>query len=54
LLPVGFGDLARIEKMPCHHRDPFDRMMAAQALERQPTIVSGDPLFEKYGVKRVW
>jgi PIN domain nuclease of toxin-antitoxin system len=54
LLPVGFGDLARIEKMPFHHRDPFDRMMAAQALERQLTIVSGDPLFEKYGVKRVW
>ena len=54
LLPIGFADLARVEKMPFHHRDPFDRMRAAQAMERDVTIVSADSIFEKYGVKRVW
>ena len=46
--------MERLESLPHHHRDPFDRMMAAQALERGLTIVSADPLFEKYGVERIW
>ncbi len=43
-----------ISKLPFHHRDPFDRMIIAQALEEQMTIVGKDELFELYGVKRVW
>jgi PIN domain nuclease of toxin-antitoxin system len=34
--------------------DPFDRLMAAQALERDLTIISADPIFNKYGVVRIW
>lgn len=54
LLGMTLDDLIRLESLPFHHRDPFDRMMAAQAIERDLTIASADPVFEKYGVKRVW
>ena len=54
LLPIVLRDLTRVEALPFHHRDPFDRLMAAQALERDLTIVSADPVFERYGVNRIW
>ena len=54
LLPITFGELTRVEVLPFHHRDPFDRMIAAQALERDLTLVSIDSVFERYGLKRVW
>jgi PIN domain nuclease of toxin-antitoxin system len=54
LLPITFGELTQVEALPFHHRDPFDRMIAAQALERDLAIVSVDPVFERYGLKRVW
>ena len=54
LLGTTFGDLERLESLPFHHRDPFDRMMAAQALERGLAIVSSDPIFERYGINRIW
>ena len=37
-----------------HHRDPFDRLLASQAIGRQLAVVSADPVFRKYGVKRLW
>ncbi len=54
LLPVDLDDVARVATLPFHHRDPFDRLLAAQALSDELTIVSADPIFRKYGVKRVW
>jgi PIN domain nuclease of toxin-antitoxin system len=36
------------------HRDPFDRMLAAQALSEGVGIVSRDPVFDRYGVERCW
>jgi len=54
LLAPTFGDLTRVEALPFHHRDPFDRLIAAQALERDLTMVSSDPTFEKYGIDRIW
>jgi PIN domain nuclease of toxin-antitoxin system len=44
----------RIQDLPDHHRDPFDRMLIAQALEDDYVMVSKDEMLEKYGVKRVW
>ena len=41
-------------RLPVLHRDPFDRLMAAQALERELTVISADPIFKKYGVERIW
>jgi PIN domain nuclease of toxin-antitoxin system len=40
--------------LPFHHRDPFDRLLIAQALVEKMPIVSGDRLFDAYGVQRVW
>jgi PIN domain nuclease of toxin-antitoxin system len=40
--------------LPLHHRDPFNRLLAAQALELQIPVISCDERFEAYGVRRVW
>jgi PIN domain nuclease of toxin-antitoxin system len=40
--------------LPLHHRDPFDRLLAAQALDLGIPIVSHDRIFDLYGVKRIW
>lgn len=53
-LPVDLRHLGAVARLPYHHRDPFDRLLAAQALTEGLAIVSADPVFRKYGVKRVW
>ena len=37
-----------------HHRDPFDRMLIAQALAERMPLVSNEALFDRYGVRRIW
>jgi PIN domain nuclease of toxin-antitoxin system len=54
LLDIDFGDAARVARLPFHHRDPFDRLLAAQALDGELAIVSADTVFRKYGIRRVW
>ncbi|HVL62133.1 MAG TPA: type II toxin-antitoxin system VapC family toxin [Microbacterium sp.] len=39
-----------LRKLPWHHRDPFDRMLIAQAIAEQLTVVTADPHFAAYGV----
>ena len=39
---------------PRHHKDPFDRVLAAQALDLGVPLVSKDTVFDAYGVKRIW
>ncbi len=50
LLPIAVPHLRRALSLPMHHRDPFDRMMIAQALEENLTIVTRDRSFRAYGV----
>ena len=40
--------------LPSHHRDPWDRLLIAQALDLQMPIVSVDEAFDKYRVQRIW
>lgn len=40
--------------LPLHHKDPFDRMLAAQALVESIPVVSVDLTFDQYGVRRIW
>lgn len=54
LLEIRFAHVALVEAMPLHHRDPFDRLLAAQALSERLPVVSVDSAFERYGVERVW
>jgi PIN domain nuclease of toxin-antitoxin system len=37
-----------------HHRDPFDRLLAAQSLELGVPLISVDAIFDRYGVERIW
>ena len=53
-LPIDVRHTARVTRLPFHHRDPFDRLLAAQALEEDLAIVSNDPIFRRYGLKRIW
>ena len=53
-LDIGFRHVARVAGLTFHHRDPFDRLLAAQALEETLTVVTADPVFRRYGVKRIW
>jgi len=41
-------------RLPGPHRDPFDRMLAAQAQLEDLPIVTNDPVFEMFGVERIW
>jgi PIN domain nuclease of toxin-antitoxin system len=50
-LPVTFRHAHRLETLPRHHRDPFDRLLAAQAEVEGLTLVTRDPAFEPYGVE---
>jgi PIN domain nuclease of toxin-antitoxin system len=54
VLPIRPEHTARLIGMPNHHRDPFDRLLIAQALVEGLTLVSSDVAFDQYGVTRVW
>ena len=54
LLGIDLQHTARIAGLPRHHRDPFDRMLVAQAMCESMTLVSGDRALAKYGVKLLW
>ena len=53
-LPIGFGEAGRAGALPGPHRDPFDRMLIAQALARNLILISSESLFDQYGVRRLW
>ncbi|WP_437668785.1 type II toxin-antitoxin system VapC family toxin [Sorangium sp. So ce131] len=53
LLDISLRRVARVSSLPFHHRDPFDRLMIAQALVEDIPIVSQDVAFDAYGVKRI-
>src|SRR3990172_3302752 len=52
LLPLTIDHVLKLEELPFHHRDPFDRMLIAQALHEKITVVGNDPCFDSYGVRR--
>ena len=54
LLPIEVPHLARVAAMPFHHRDPFDRLLAAQCLTLNVPIVSRGGAFDEYRVERIW
>ncbi len=52
-LAIDLHHTARVATLPFHHRDPFDRLLIAQALEEELAVVTSDSVFARYGVKRV-
>jgi PIN domain nuclease of toxin-antitoxin system len=54
MVQVSWVHAAAVETLPWHHRDPFDRLLAAQALAEGLHLVTRDRVFRQYGVKTVW
>lgn len=54
LLPISPDHAIRAGLLSGPHKDPFDRMLVAQAQAESVSIVSGDKIFDTYGVRRIW
>ncbi|MFN8450248.1 MAG: type II toxin-antitoxin system VapC family toxin [Anaerolineae bacterium] len=54
LLSFTIPQIAPIATLPFHHRDPFDRMLVAQALSENLPVLSRDAAFDAYSVQRIW
>ncbi len=54
LLSIKVADVWVLESLPVPHRDPFDRMIIAQAIAQELPILSVDAVFDVYPVQRVW
>lgn len=54
MLPIEWIHAAAVETLPAHHRDPFDRLLIAQAQLEECAIVSADPAFRQYDVRVIW
>lgn len=54
ILPILPSHLRRVVSLPFHHRDPFDRLLAAQSVAEGVPLVSRDEVFDTYGVQRLW
>lgn len=54
ILNIGLSHLYKIENLPFHHRDPFDRLIIAQSMAENYPILSSDNRFDLYPVNRIW
>jgi PIN domain nuclease of toxin-antitoxin system len=54
ILPIKQADLAQYLMLPLHHRDPFDRLLIAQAIDQNLTLVTIDGAFQSYSVPLLW
>jgi PIN domain nuclease of toxin-antitoxin system len=54
ILPIEPRHAAELTTLPFHHRDPFDRLIIAQAIIEQIPVISADIAFDDYSVKRLW
>ena len=54
MLPILIDHVARLESLPLHHRDPFDRILVAQCMEGSLSLLSADPLMKRYSVPVIW
>jgi PIN domain nuclease of toxin-antitoxin system len=54
VLPIDRSDLVQYLMLPLHHRDPFDRILIAQAMDRDLVLVSADESLRAYAVQRLW
>ena len=54
LLGIELGHATFVETLPLHHKDPFDRLLIAQATMESMHIVSVDMVMDQYGISRLW
>jgi len=54
LLSISLDHATMVEGLVPHHRDPFDRLLVAQAMAEGLPLVSADGVFDQYGISRLW
>lgn len=54
MIPITLGHILGLERLPMHHKDPFDRLLIAQAIAEGAALVSGDSIFANNPVEVVW
>ena len=54
VLGISEEHLNRVGSLPLHHRDPFDRLLVAQAIVEGVSVVSADTALDAYGIERIW
>ncbi len=54
IVPITVAAIHALTHMEHHHKDPFDRLLAATALTSGVSIFSADTVFDRYGVARFW
>ena len=54
LLGIELAHATFVETLPPHHKDPFDRLLVAQAMIEKLPLVSADTIFDQYGIQRMW
>jgi PIN domain nuclease of toxin-antitoxin system len=54
IAPITFADTETYLSLPLHHRDPFDRILVAQAINRNLILVSRDAHLDAYPIQRQW
>jgi PIN domain nuclease of toxin-antitoxin system len=54
VLAATLAHILAVESLPLHHKDPFDRLLIAQANAENAVLVSGDPILSRYAVNLLW
>jgi PIN domain nuclease of toxin-antitoxin system len=54
ILGIAIAHTAEVAALPFHHRDPFDRLLIAQAMVEEMPLVSADAAFDAYPITRLW
>ena len=54
ILPIALDHAITLDQLPLHHKDPFDRMLIAQSISENATLISRDSAFSQYSVSTRW
>jgi PIN domain nuclease of toxin-antitoxin system len=54
ILPIELSHIYTLDGLPNHHRDPFDRILVAQAIFEKTPLLSIDAIFDAYAINRIW
>ncbi|EQD42482.1 PilT protein domain protein, partial [mine drainage metagenome] len=54
LLNIELRHVTKVEALPFHHRDPFDRLLITQAKAERMTLVTADSVLSSYGIRCLW
>lgn len=54
VMPIELAHVLNLSNLPAQHKDPFDRLLIAQAIVEGATLVGVDPVFSSYGVQVLW